>query len=71
MTEAISANEIRRRVGTELSEADVAALADWYTALAQAVGRFPADDLQTAEPPLRSTPGPRVSDPTPTAGPRT
>jgi hypothetical protein len=58
MAEPLSADEARRIVGTDLSAAEAAALAEWYTALARNVGTFPAGDLKPVEPPLRSTPGP-------------
>ena len=52
--------EIRRRIGSPLSDDEVAALADWYVGLGNAVASFPATDLAVVEPPLRSTPGPRA-----------
>jgi hypothetical protein len=54
-----SLDEVRRRVGTPLTDAEARALADWYASLGAAVSKFPAADLKAVEPPLRSTPGPR------------
>jgi len=50
--------EIRRLLGADASDAEVAALVDWYTAQAKFVAAFPADDLKLVEPPLRSIAGP-------------
>ena len=62
MTESgmAEAEQVRRRVGGDVSDTEVAALADWYRGLAQAVARFPEADLKAFEPPLRSTPGPHA-----------
>jgi cytochrome c553 len=49
---------VRHAVGVDLSEQEVAALADWYAAIARGVAAFPQADLKAVEPPLRSTPGP-------------
>jgi hypothetical protein len=50
--------EIRRLIGADASDAEVAALIDWYTAQAKLVAAFPAEDLKRVEPPLHSIPGP-------------
>jgi hypothetical protein len=55
----VDVDEIRRVVGGELSDAEAAALADWYDALARLVAAFPEAHLKQVEPPLRSVPGPR------------
>jgi hypothetical protein len=60
MAETISADEIRRSVGGELSEAEVIALAEWHAGIARGVSQYPAPELRGVEPPLRSTPGPRA-----------
>jgi hypothetical protein len=50
--------EIRRVIVADLSQPELQALVDWYTAQARLVAAFPADDLKAVEPPLRSLPGP-------------
>jgi glucose-6-phosphate dehydrogenase assembly protein OpcA len=57
MTE-LSPEDVRRLVGTQLTDMEASGLAEWYAALAAALDRFPRQDLKTVEPPLRSTPGP-------------
>jgi hypothetical protein len=56
--------EIRRvvgvAVGVKITDAEVAALADWYANLARSVAEFPAPDLKAVEPPLRSIAGPKA-----------
>ena len=49
---------IRALVGRQATDAEVAALAEWYANLARRVAAFPWADLKGVEPPLRSTPGP-------------
>jgi cytochrome c553 len=58
MAEPAAGEAVRQVVGAELSDAEAAALADWYAALARGVAAFPQADLKAVEPPLRSTPGP-------------
>jgi hypothetical protein len=50
--------EIRRLIGADMSQQELQALIDWYTAQAKLVADFNADDLKRVEPPLRSMPGP-------------
>jgi hypothetical protein len=50
--------EIRRLIGADVSQGELQALIDWYTAQARLVAAFPAEDLKRVEPPLRSVPGP-------------
>ena len=57
MTELLP-DDVRRLIGTQLTDMEASGLADWYAALSAAIGRFPAADLQRVEPALRSTPGP-------------
>ena len=49
---------MRQLIGADLTDAETAALIDWYANLARGVTRFPAADLKRVEPPLRSLPGP-------------
>jgi hypothetical protein len=56
----LTPDEVRRRLASEATDAEVATLVEWYAATARAVASFPADDLRAVEPPLRSTPGPRL-----------
>ena len=58
MAESAAGEAVRQVVGAELSDAEAAALADCYAALARGVAAFPQADLKAVEPPLRSTPGP-------------
>jgi hypothetical protein len=58
MSDAISAEELRRRVGVPLSDQEVDALLNWYATLREGMQKFPIDELRAVEPPLRSTPGP-------------
>jgi hypothetical protein len=58
MEEVRSAEDIRRVVGAQLSDAEVAALQAQYQPLSRGVAAFPGADLKAVEPPLRSTPGP-------------
>jgi hypothetical protein len=51
---------LRQVVGVELTHEEASALADWYANLARMVAAFPGGDLKQVEPPLRSTPAPRV-----------
>ena len=51
---------VRQVVGVELTDEEASALADWYANLARMVAAFPGVDLKQVEPPLRSTPAPRV-----------
>lgn len=56
----LSPEDVRRMVGTPLTDTEVKALADWYQALSSAVANFPSAELKGIEPPLRSTPGPQA-----------
>ena len=47
-------------VGPNVSDAEAAALAEWYRNLARGVADFPQADLKGVEPPLRSVAGPRA-----------
>ena len=58
MGEKLSAEEILRVVGDSVTPDEVKALADWYATQSALVAAFPADDLKSVEPPLRSIPGP-------------
>ena len=60
MTEPAAGEAVRQVVGAELSDAEAAALANWYADLARGVAAFPQADLKAVEPPLRSTPGPQA-----------
>jgi len=51
-------DDVRRLVATPLTDMEASGLADWYAALADALNRFPLQELKLIEPPLRSTPGP-------------
>jgi hypothetical protein len=56
----LSPDEVRRRIGTPLTDMEARALADWYASLSAAVAGFPTPHLKEVEPPLRSVPGPRL-----------
>jgi hypothetical protein len=49
---------VRLLVDLRLDDQAVQALIEWYTGLQHGVEAFPAAELRTVEPPLRSTPGP-------------
>ena len=55
-----SVREILYRPGASLTDREVAALIEWYAALSRGIAAFPAADLKSVEPPLRSTPGPAL-----------
>jgi hypothetical protein len=52
--------EVRRIVGSAITDAEAEALIALYANVARGVAAFPADDVKWAEPPLRSVPGPVV-----------
>lgn len=54
------ASEVRLAewVGLDLSAAEAEALAAAYRTMANALARFPEDELKAVEPPLRSLPTP-------------
>lgn len=55
----MSADDVRRRIGVELSDAEVTELLAWYAALGRGLAAFPQDDLHGVESPVHSVPGPR------------
>jgi hypothetical protein len=59
MSLSLTPDEVRRVVGLELSDQEVAALIEGYASLERNVAAFPAADLKRVEPPLRSIAGPR------------
>ena len=52
-------DEVRKRVGADLSDAEVAELIAAYAALARGIAAFPRPELHGVEPPVSSLAGPR------------
>jgi hypothetical protein len=55
----MSPEDVRRIVGEAVTDAEAAALLEWYAALTRGLEAFPKVEMNPLEPPLRSTPGPR------------
>lgn len=49
---------VAERIGRDLSDAEAEALAAAYSTMANAIAKFPEDELKGVEPPLRSLPTP-------------
>lgn len=55
----MTADEVRKRVGADISDAEVAELIAAYKVLARGIDTFPLSALHGLEPPVRSVAGPR------------
>lgn len=55
----LASDEVWKRVGADLSDAEVAELIAVYTALARGIAAFPLAELHGVEPPTVSVAGPR------------